>query len=317
MRKKLPQSDVERESVLLKAKTRKDVAPEGTVVFTEANCDKIDELEPGFKAKRVEVDGANQLHHKKVGLALKDLVALKIKSTNGLKLIVSKVLNNDPGFTKDVYSWYGLSLTGKLFARRTEDEILFGGQCFINGETARVAAGGTLLTDIKKVDVKSLLDASIASRLARSEAQTALTNKLNEQEALRIAVDKLIPSMYRDIDHAAKELPDHLRLAFCIDWGMMFHHIKDCAILNVRTEDVDSHAILAGVELRIGPLKGTSGTKAKSNDMGMIAMKSRNFKPTYLIGNFPLYDTSVMPITLLEGETLTVVLKLKKKPVVS
>jgi len=315
--KKIPKTDTDRKTVLITAKARKDASGEEGNIFTVKNSDKIDELEPIFKATLLEVEALEKIFHDKVGDTAGKFAALKGKSTHGLQLVVFKVLDKDTGFTPGVLSYYGLPLTGKLDERRTEDQIIDWGQHFIDGETTRVANGGTLLQDIKKVDVQTMLNAAVAGRAARQDDSDAVQAKQHELDVIRDAVDILIPSMYRDIDHAAKELPEGDQHGFCVKWGMLFQQVKGYAYVNVRTEDIDSHAILTGVDLRIGSINGKGGAKAKTNEMGWALMESRNFKPTNLNGTLSLYLPSSVEITLVEGQTIDVVLKLKKKPVVS
>ena len=62
---------------------------------------------------------------------------------------------------------YMLDSTHKLPDMTTEAEIVQTTNNFINGETLRVAAGGTLLADITKASAQALLTSLTAKKLLR------------------------------------------------------------------------------------------------------------------------------------------------------
>jgi hypothetical protein len=149
-------------------------------------------------------------------------------------------------------------------------------------------------------------------RLARSATGNVLGKAQHNMNKERKIVDKLIRQMWVEIEFAARNMRLGARHKFSIIWGMYFVRTPDPATLHVRVEDADSSLPLAGVKLRIGNPTKKDGAKATTNLHGVQIMKSKNFKDAAIIACLPLYDTVVREICLKEGETTTVVLKMKR-----
>jgi len=312
--RRLPNTDDGRENSMTTSKLRKDEVPADENVFSTANSTALDNELPKFAECRHNVDEAAEADHTAVVAFQAVLQKLKLLSSHGLQLLNFMIIDEAPGFTAAVREFYHMDLEGHLPAMGTEDEILRMAENFTTGETARVAAGGTALSDISKADVQTLLDDALGKRGVKQASGDALANAhtaLNEQ---RIVVDDLIPLLWDDIEHAAQGKPEGEFREFCINWGMYFIHVAGTATLNVRVLDIDTNQIVVGVNLRIGKPEGTGGTKAITNFHGEAIMESRNFEPTFLIAEHPLLERLITPITLSEDEVIDLVIKMKKRP---
>jgi hypothetical protein len=310
----LPETDDSREGSITTSKERKDTVPPEDNVFSEENSDSLDAEQPKFIQCRKDVEQAKEADHNAVVAFEYAINLLKTKSSHGLQLINFLVDDGDTGFTPATRELYGMDLSGHLPPYSSEELILLMADNFINGETARVAGGGTGLTDISKATVVALKADALEKRGVKQATGNVLSHAHTELNNQRIMVDALIPKLWDDIEHAAQGMPEGERHDFCISWGMHFVHVPGTAKLFVRAEDIDTHQILVGVDLRIGKPEGTGGAKSTTNFHGEAFMVTKNFEPTSLIAEHPLYERLITPITLAEDEVIDLVMKMKKRP---
>jgi hypothetical protein len=311
-KRQLPRTDDARQSILNTAKLRKDGPPPIVNVISQENSDALDAEQPKFVILRNLVFEAKAKDHAATSAFVNALQRLKNLTSHGLQLVNFKVIDEAEGFTEATRKLYGMDLSGHLPAMTTEDEILHTTTDFIDGETARIAEGGTPLLDITKASVVALLETVEEKRFAKQTSGNLLANSQTNLAKERNIVDRLIKLMWSDIEHAAQKMPRGERHEFGISWGMDYKHTPDPATLNVRVIDAESGLSLGGVKLRIGKPGKKDGTKATTNFHGQQIMKSKNFKPTYINASLMGYDTLAKEICLEEDKTTDVVLKMKK-----
>ena len=309
----LPLSDAGRAIALAVAKQRKDDPNNTITVFSTKNANAIDVHSLLFPAKRTLFQEAEQGYRQSVLDFDEILEKLKNKSSHGLQLVRFKIVDEDAGWTPSTYSYYLLPLDGHLPPFSSENEIITMAENFINGETSRVAAGGTALVDIKKVDVEALLSTLLDLRLAKQATKDAMIAAQLELAEERAIVDETIESMWGDIQHASQDMPKTTAREFDTDWGVIFIHIPESGLVNIKAIDIDTNAIIIGAKFRIGLAKGTGGAKGNTNQYGVVTIASKNLAATYLNGEHDLYESTSEPITLIEGETINVTVKMKKK----
>ncbi|MEI8203244.1 MAG: hypothetical protein WCH34_09550 [Bacteroidota bacterium] len=310
--KKIPNSDDGRVGTLTKTKDRiAHVDPADNPVSDE-NTSAINSDTPDFIALRNEVHVCEEEFHGKVSAYSKIIFKLKNKASHGLQLVDFKIIDEDSGFTPSTRSLYGLTLDGKLPSMNNEEEIIQAANNFVNGETARVAAGGTLLTDIKKSDVVGLLAQLNSANNERQDAKTDLINAQIDLADKRKTIDELIPKVWGDIEHASQNMPAGAQHEYQLLWGIEFEHTPDYGFVSIKVEDIDTHAVLPGASLRIGNPSGKGGAKATTDNFGTSKMKSKNFEKTSLIVELALYDRVVVEIQIVENDTIYVVVKMKK-----
>ena len=311
-KRQLPVTDDARQAALSNAKQRKDSVPPEENVFSQKISNALDAEEPKFIALRVALSVAEGKDHNAVANFTAVLQKLKNLSSHGLQILNFKVIDEAEGFTKAERILYGMDLGGHLPPLGTETEIIQAANDFIRGEDLRIAKGGVPLVDVSKASVVAMLENVQQERLTRSAASIVLGKALHNLTDERKIVDKLIRQMWGDIEYAVRNLRVGARHEFGINWGMHFVHTPDPATLNILVEDAESRLPLAGVKLRIGNPKRKAGAKAITNSHGSQIMRSKNFNATSIIAELPLYDTVVREICLKEGETMTIVLKMKK-----
>jgi hypothetical protein len=314
LKKDYPRSDDGRDNAMTIAKKRKDDIGPSQTVLSDDTCDKLDELQPKLIANRADVKDKEQTHANAVLSVEVYMEKMKSKVSHGLQLVVFKVVDKDTGFTEDILVLYNMPKDGRLPNMGSEEEIIEAANNFIDGETKRVALGGNALSDIRKADVQAMMDHVVTGRTDRQSAKDDLISSQAILQATREQVDLLIRQMWGDIEHAAQNLSKGARHDFGETWGMSFVHVPGYGTLNVQTLDSESKLPLAGVSLRIGAPDGKSGSKAVTNEHGEQILESRNFKPTHIVAEYPLYQKLALPITLVEDEEVSVVMHLVKKP---
>ncbi len=314
--KQYPISDGSRESSLTNAILRRDSGEPSANVFTAKNNQLLDLHTPLFIQCKKETRKALTFF-RKINSNYSELVEqIKNISSHGLQIVNFKIIDKCEGWSRDLRVLYGMDLNGHLPASGTEWQIVEMAQHFISGETARVAQGGAPLADVTKEEVKALIDALTIKRINKQDAAEALRKTQATLKKERHAVDKLIISMWNDIEHVSQDMRKGSQYSFEKSWGMIFANVPDPATVNIRTEDEETKEIIVGVKLRIGPPDGKGGTKGCSNDFGTATLKSKNFKPTHIIAEHIQYEKAVREITLEEDETITVLMKMKKRTLI-
>ncbi|MEI6815459.1 MAG: hypothetical protein WCL14_02520 [Bacteroidota bacterium] len=312
-RKEFPESDDARELALKKAIDKRDGPPIDDI-FLPDNSASLTINQPLFILKRQAVRNAETARN--IAVVDFDVIIEKLKkrASAGLQLLNFKIDIGD--FPASVRSMYGLPLdTGNLPPYDTEDQIIQMAHDFINGETARIAAGGAPLADITRASVQALLTTLETDRTTKQAKLNLLTNALIVLDELRVVVDTLIENLWDDIDHAGQGMPKGAKNDFKRSWGIIISHVANNSIVNVKCVDIDTNVILAGVSLRIGLETGIGGAKATSNAHGEAIMHSVNIGDTSINATLALYNKLSRAITLVEDEEQTIVMKLKKTPI--
>jgi len=269
---------------------------------------------PLFESKLNFVSQKESIKHKKVTEYQTILKKLKGKVTNGFKLVVGKVKDGDIGFDSATLALYKLPLSGKLPKLNTEAAIKKAALDFIAGETAREAAGGDLLTDVSKADVDALLTELLAKEAEREAASDALVAAIAVLQAFRPTADDVVKKIWDDIEFYTKDMEEGARHTFSTNWGMVFIHVADFAYLNVTILNDENGEPIAGAKLRIGKPDGKGGAKGVTTNAGTKEMKSKNFGETFVIAEAPGFISEARAITLAEGQTLDITIRMKRKP---
>ena len=311
--KNLPETDADVKTAMTNTNNQiNNVDPEDNII-SEANTTEVQAVLPEFIAKEIIKNNCEQAFHSAVNDV--NLISYKLgaRTSHGFQLVNFQIEDGITGWTPDIRSMYSLPLSGNLPPMNSEGDIRQGGVNFIDGETSRVAAGGVLLVDISKTQVQNLLNQFDGKVVVRQNAKSALLTAQSNFDIVRKKAFALIPKMLGDIEHASQDMEKGAAHEFDILWGMQFKHLPDPGILNVKAEDLDSHQTLPGVELRIGSPKGKGGARAKTNDFGVASIKSTNFDATKLIAKLATHEDAIIDVQLIEGETISVVVKMKKK----
>ena len=308
----IPKSDDAREAALSTAKARNDEADEGTSPFSAANQAALNVREPAFKHARNVFDICAGAFKSINDSIITNLAKLKSLASHAMQIVNFKIIDKLAGWEVAIRAVYHLHFTGKLGPLNTEAQIKQLASDFIDGETTRVAAGGAPLTEYPKSMIKTALDNLGAQILEKSTKKDAMGDAQDALTAERKLADDLIVLLWDDIEHAAQSKSKGVRHEFCMEWGMTFTHIPNYGRVNVRAEDFDTHAILPGVLLRLGKNLGTGGPQATTNTHGEAFLESKNFDPTQIVATLILYERTVVDITLIEDETIDIVIRMKK-----
>ena len=310
--RQLPRSDDALETALATAKAKNDAAPVGTSVFSATNQASLNLHESAFKLARNNFDVAEGAYKLLNDVYVEDLEKLKNLSSHAMQIVNFKVIDKLPGWEVGTRTLYHLNSKGIIGPLDSEEKVIQLAKDYDDGETNRVAAGGAPLTEYPKVMIKAALDALLAQNVVKSPKKEAVGAAQDALTAERKLADDLIPLLWDDIEHAAQSKSKAVRHEFCMEWGMVFTHIPNYGKVNIRAEDFDTHVILPGVLLRLGKNLGTGGPKATTNTHGEAFLESKNFDPTNIVATLILYERTVVDITLIEDETIDIVIRMKK-----
>ena len=314
--KKKPESDDARSKALSAAKTKKDASLPGDNVISDVNSAALDIEQPLFDAKKELLVIAQAFYHKSVDSCIGDLDILKNRTSHGLQLLNDQIKDKVIGFSASDRTLYGMTLDGHLPSMQNEKEIITVAGNFAKGETDRVAAGGPPLTMITKAEIVAKLASFNIKVLDRAAKEKLVADAITVMVERRKIADPLIVNIWKDVENGGQKLEAPARRLFEATWGVVFKTVKDYGFLNVKCVDSVTKIVLRGINLRLGPAGGKAGTKAITDDFGVALMKSRNFEPTFITAENLNYEIVSQEVTLVEGETLVIVLSMVLKAVV-
>ncbi len=310
----LPDSDDLKQSVLSVAKERKDdVDPDDNPIST-ANSAKLDLLEPGFRAARNAVAQAEEDDNKAVNECDLAFLILRYYASHGLQLVGNLVIDRIGGFLTSTLKLYNLDLNGNLPPYNSEDEIISMAGDFNQGETDRIAGGGTALVDYNKTTCLVKLNDAKAKRLVKLDTHNSLITAQHNLKVKREEVDNFIPNMWDDIENATQQMTKEEGRNYCKTWGVKYKHINDTGVLIITAIDFDSGEKLAGVEFFFSKTGGETGAKGKTDNNGNLTIESRNFDPSKLLGKLALYYNSIDDVTINPDEPTYITVKMRRLP---
>ena len=314
--KRTPRSDNDRSTALSAAKTKKDASLPGDNVISVENSAALDIQLPLFDAKKELLVIAQSNLHKIVEAFNGELDILKNRTSHGLQSLNDQIKDKVIGFSASDRTLYGMTLDGHLPIMQTAKEIMLVAGNFVKGENDRVVAGGPPLTMITRSEIVAKLASLNLKLLDRSAKEKLVADATLVMVNLRKVVDPLIVNIWKDVENGGQKLEAPARRVFEASWGVVYNAVKSYGFLNVKCVDSATKIVLRGINLRLGPAGGKGGTKAITDDFGVALMKSRNFEPTFITGENMNYELESQEVTLVEGETIVIVLNMILKAIV-
>ena len=314
--KRTPRSDNDRSTALSAAKTKKDASLPGDNVISVDNSAALDIQLPLFDAKKELLVIAQSNLHKIVEAFNGELDILKNRTSHGLQSLNDQIKDKVIGFSASDRTLYGMTLDGHLPIMQTAKEIMLVAGNFVKGENDRVVAGGPPLTMITRSEIVAKLASLNLKLLDRSAKEKLVADATLVMVNLRKVVDPLIVNIWKDVENGGQKLEAPARRVFEASWGVVYNAVKSYGFLNVKCVDSATKIVLRGINLRLGPAGGKGGTKAITDDFGVALMKSRNFEPTFITGENMNYELESQEVTLVEGETIVIVLNMILKAIV-
>jgi hypothetical protein len=312
--RRLPRTNAERLNALTRAKERKDSpeTPAAEVPFTGATIAKLDVQQPNYKQKNNLVAQTLSLQADVTTIVNETRIQAGYFIADMLEAMQRAVRRGT--FNASARAYYQLPVGESQIPRlRTEAELLEWGEKTIDGETNRMAAGGTAITfpDLASVGV-AFTDYKTAN-LLQSQRKANYDNAQNAVAADNEEVDKLILKIWNEAETFFDEGDKASMRRKTREWGVVYVPSKG------EVPTADEYSLMGQVTLADGTavadadillvelgLSTTTDTDGKFY-YGILAPGSYTLKATKV----GMEETMVLNVVIIEGQLTEVNVKMK------
>jgi hypothetical protein len=220
--RRLPQTNLTRLYALNAAKAKLDTAP-ATTVLTAATKARLTAIHTLYNQKNNLLNAAAA----QSGQATADKNTAKQAAMQWIvdffQALIRAIGRQHPGYQNSDKAYYGIPLSSDAGpATETEAEILVAGNLMVDGEDARVAAGGTAIPFPTKVDAKARLDDFVSKNGIQSVKQDALDAAQEALNAQNTEANGVIKKVWDEVETFYNEEPIASKRANAREWGVIY-----------------------------------------------------------------------------------------------
>ena len=197
------------------------VKPEAEKIFLNSTIDQMRDYAPLFIAK-----------YKQLNVCITDKSNLTLQK-NTSKSDSSIVINHYfqglfNGIDRKIFqatdlALYGMDITNRELPRLiSDDDILRWGNVIAEGEAARVARGGEVMSMPSAVEVKTLFDIFKSKQNLLAEKKLMLSDIQGELKPMRIGVNALIHDLWDEVVFYYRKSAPAARRMQCRQWGLRY-----------------------------------------------------------------------------------------------
>jgi hypothetical protein len=221
-KRRLPRTDAERDEALRNGKNRKDaVPPPALIPYTAATIARIDIVQPEYRAQYLVVSAAKNAQ---TGLTASVRQAFKMAVFYEQDFIdaLNKAIRREE-IPASARAFYQLNVNDETLPKiTTESELTTWGQNIIDGEAARIAAGGAPITFPSVAQVTAKVTAFNTQNQLQANAKYTYDVALEALAAMNPDADKLILKMWNETETAFDEGNKPSMRNKCREWGVVY-----------------------------------------------------------------------------------------------
>jgi hypothetical protein len=263
IKRRLPNSTPTRLAALRKAHSKLHSNPPGGPFLTPKTIMRLDALLPLYSAAALLINAEKA---RSVGYT-----KIKNEAQDDCRMYVSHFLQNiimateRKLFAPEVLAYYDISVSHPvLHPLTTEQEVITAAEDAINGETARITAGGTPMTMPSMAEVQQRLDDFKAALSQQSSQADALDIAQEARDKLNPEANRVIKKIWDEIEtHYNEESRESMR-ANAREWGIVY--VSDTRIkISGRVVTVAGNSTLpiAEATITIAETEDTTTTNAE------------------------------------------------------
>jgi len=226
---KRPKSDAERNSVLkgtseLIFTSENEVNPEAAKIFQAETIDHLKVYAVFFFALyQGHIFAKNEQS---------EIIKQKVPVKKAVQKIISHFIQSfNNGIERGSYkiserSLYGLDINSNEVPKLTsENDIILWCDNIINGEQARVAKGGTAMTNPSAADVKAMEDSFKLTLKEQRDKKLEFNEKQVKMQKEREVADALIKDLWDQIEYYFRKSEPATRRLQCRSWGVRYKRL--------------------------------------------------------------------------------------------
>ncbi len=270
LQRRLPKTDAARLIALNAAKTKKDNTAPGAVVLTPNTITRLDTTQPLFASKMQT--RANNLQAQTDSTASKETKQSKARmfASHFFQSFINAVLRGV--FPNSHKAFYQLDVSSNSVPPLDSEPLLtFWGQRLIDGDAARITAGGAPMSMPTIAEVVTVLDDFKAENIAQSTLKDAFDNSQEDVAAERPEADAVILRIWNEVETAHDDETPESKRRKCREYGVVYVSTEKATITGNVTD--------AGTG---NPLEGVNVTIAETGDT-VVTIANGTYK---LVTNF-------------------------------
>lgn len=219
--RQLPNSNPTRRAALKSAKQKKAGSPIATDVLRATTITYLDAQQPDYETKCVAVDNATTVSA--IANAEKDVAQEDTRLYASHFIIVFNLMIRRGLIAKEERARYNLPIEGDALPYMdSEEAVQQVAENIAAGEAARVAAGGTAMSNPSAADVAGKLTTYLTKLTAASEKKDLLDTAQEDLDALNPGADNLILRIWDEVESYFNYETAESKRANAREWGVVY-----------------------------------------------------------------------------------------------
>lgn len=216
-----PDSNPTRTSALNAIKTRRDALPPTELPFTSAAIAWLDTFYPNFNLAVTELNRTKAEQTAQTVVVAQLRVAARMWVSHGYHGVINATFRGE--YLRTALSYYGLDNNAKGAPEMgTDQSILDASNAYVNGETARIAAGGNAMPFPAQGDIMTRVTAFQNSNIVQGTLKGAYDLSQENMALLNVETDQLLLRLWNEIEavYDKGDKPSMRRKAR--EWGVVY-----------------------------------------------------------------------------------------------
>lgn len=216
-----PDSNPTRTSALNAIKSRRDALPIAELPFTNAAIQWLDTFYPDFNLAVSDLNRTRAEQTAQTVVVAQLRPAARMWVNHGYQGVVNACIRGE--YLRTVLSYYGLdnnAMGGPDMD--TDQRIINAYRAYVDGEAARIAAGGTAMPFPAQADIALRADAFEAANIVQGTLKNAFDDAQEKMAQLNVETDQLLLRLWNEIEavYDKGDKPSMRRKAR--EWGVVY-----------------------------------------------------------------------------------------------
>lgn len=219
--RRLPRTDEERASALNMAKKRKDEVPAAEVPMSASAVGRLDAAQPDLRLRMQERGNALSAQADATAAAEPDRARARMYISHFIQVFNLAVARGV--FPAGHRAYYQLDVNSEAVpVLDSAESIATWGQRIIEGDAARVAAGGAAMALPRAAEVQTVYGAYMVVSTLQADRKVAYDTAQERVASVRTEVDSLITRMWNEIEAAYSEEDAPSKRRKARQWGVIY-----------------------------------------------------------------------------------------------
>lgn len=230
--RRLPNTDAARLKSLEAAEIKGSELPPFKLAYSQCTYNKVMTFLPSFKKAMNEhrLSHSNQVNRSQD--YLKDMKKAKLYISHFIQVLNMAISRGE--MPKSTRTFFGIDEDCKRIpSLNSEEDILIWGENIIKGETERVRQGLSPITNPTIAVVKVRYEKFLDSYRYQKTLQKTNSRTLKELAKLRDDADKIIQTVWNEVEDTYCDLPDDTKRERCREYGITYVYRRN-EIKNMR-----------------------------------------------------------------------------------